>query len=308
MSDIPDTEVNINNIYQSLKRRFSSAEIDAAALDAKLLIQAVTGFSAEDMIARAETPLTIQQLDAIEEFAKRRLRGEPVSRILGHREFWGLDFIVTPATLDPRSDTETLVTAALAWARSEARFKDPERPLRILDLGTGSGCILIALLSELPQATGVGVDLNPGAVDAARENAGRLGVAARAVFHTGCWFEALPERESFDLIVSNPPYIPNPAIESLAREVKNHDPILALDGGADGLEAYELILTEIKNWLEPQGRAFFEIGFDQHQDLLRLAEKYELNHCDSHPDLAGILRVVEISSGKTKKKFDGPVD
>src|SRR5690606_22717337 len=158
--------------------------------------------------------------------------GEPVSRIIGRKEFWGLAFKVTPDTLDPRPDTETLVEAALGWARAQAR------PLSILDLGTGTGCILIALLRELPAARGLGVDISEAALAVSRENAASHGVAGRAEFRQGNWFAALNPGESFDLVVSNPPYIAESALESLAAEVKNHDPRAALTDEKEGLEAY----------------------------------------------------------------------
>jgi release factor glutamine methyltransferase len=194
--------------------------------------------------------------------------------------------------LDPRPDTETLIEAALK------RFKG-NPPRKILDLGTGSGCILITLLSEWPQAQGVGVDISPAALDVARENAQINGIASRARFICGDWGEGLDE--SFDLIVSNPPYIPTQDIETLEKGVRNHDPTRALDGGADGLEAYKAILMAIKKLFSTDGAGFFEIGFSQAQEVARLVANAGFSVRETHPDLAGIQRVVEFDLGKTSQ-------
>ena len=228
-------------------------------------------------------------------------RGSPFPASWGSGEFWGLTFKVTPATLDPRADTETLVTAALKRAREMVA-----KPLRILDLGTGTGCIPIALLKELPNATAVAVDISADALSVSRENAARHGVADRLEFRQGSWFDAVNQGEVFDLITSNPPYIPESDIESLSKEVRNHDPIQALSGGTDGLDAYKTILKDLKNHLDCDGFALFEIGAGQEKDLARLIEDSNMTRSESYADLAGILRVVEITMGTSKNIFDEP--
>jgi len=288
--------VTINQYFQQLKNRFSRETGSIPALDLRLLIRAGASLSEEEFVAAGETPLSPQQIDIIEQFVARREKGEPVSRILGHREFWGLDFIVTKDTLDPRPDTEILVENALNWARTKGAGK----ALKMADIGTGTGCILIALLTELPDATGIAVDLSPEALAVARENAARHGVEGRISFRQGSYLEPLQGGE-VDLLVSNPPYIPDSDIPTLAKEVRNHDPILALSGGKDGLVPYKTMFTEIKSVLNDGGRAFFEIGYGQFPDIVRLVDDSDATLTAAYPDLAGIPRVVEVALGITKK-------
>jgi release factor glutamine methyltransferase len=213
--------------------------------------------------------------------AARRLAGEPIDRVLGRRGFWTLDLCVTPAVLSPRSDTETVVRAALRHA--------PDADT-ILDLGTGSGAILLALLAELAEAAGVGVDLSGAALDVARANASRNGLADRAAFLQGGWDAAIGRR--FDLVVSNPPYIPTAEIVGLDREVRDHDPHMALDGGADGLTCYREIVLLLPRLLTPGGIAVLEIGFGQGDAVAALAEAAGLAVVETRPDLGGAPRAV----------------
>lgn len=295
----------LDELLRRLRDKLAAAGVENPALDARILARQGGRFSDADLITGGQAPLSADVVEIIQKMADRRAAGEPVSRILGGREFWGLPFKVTKDTLDPRSDTETLVAAALRAARD---LRDGEEgglaamaggaDLRILDLGTGTGCIAISLLTELPGATAVVVDLNPGALAVARENALRHGVAGRMEFRLGSWFAPVEENERFDLIVSNPPYIPESDVESLAVEVRNHDPLMALAGGKDGLDPYKIILKDIKKHLVCGGRALFEIGKGQEKDLARLAADSMMNHLDSHTDLAGIIRVVEMGCGE----------
>ena len=219
-------------------------------------------------------------------FVERRLEGEPVSRIIGIREFYGRSFRIDASTLDPRPDTETLIEAALG-------FEDRETPLSILDLGTGSGCILVTLLAELPQASGVGVDVALGALELARANAEILGVGDRAAFLASDWLEAV--EGSFDLVVANPPYLSAADMAALSPEVRDHDPAPALDGGPDGLSAYRRIVRGLRKALRPGGFALFEIGPDQARAVARLLADAGLDGGESQHlwrDLAGRPRVV----------------
>jgi release factor glutamine methyltransferase len=230
--------------------------------------------------------------DRLTAMVARRLEGEPISRIRGWREFWSLRFALSPATLDPRPDSETLIDAAVKWASRNA-VKD--RPLRLLDLGTGSGCLLLALLSELPKAHGVGIDIVPEALATARRNAASLGLGDRAVFAEHSFTDELGAFGYFDVILSNPPYIPTGEIDGLAVDVKSFDPTLALDGGADGMACWTRLLPRLAAVLAVNGMAFVEIGRGQENAVIAAAEKVNLQFSDSHCDLAGITRGLAFS-------------
>ena len=250
--------ITLGDLVEETARELSAAGIDGARLDARLLVCAAAGASHAQLIADAGRPLDASAAHLARRHAARRCAGEPVSRILGEREFWSLTFSLDHATLDPRPDSETLVHAALdtvdacGWR---------QRPLHILDLGTGSGCLLTALLHELPLACGVGVDISAAACRMARANAHAAGVAARARFVCASWTDALAGR--FDLVVSNPPYIPTADIASLAREVREHDPHAALDGGADGLDEYRRLATDVRRVCDVDGWLLVECGDGQ---------------------------------------------
>ncbi len=238
-----------------LRRAFAEAGLDTAALDARLLLLDALGIEPTELLARPEIPLGDLGAARLEAAAARRLAREPVARILGQREFWGLPFALSPETLVPRPDTETVVETALSLVG------DGTAPRRILDLGTGSGCLLVALLHECPTAFGIGVDREPAALVTARRNAEANGVGARARFIAADW--AAPLRGPFDLVVSNPPYIASAVIGDLDPDVREHDPRLALDGGPDGLDAYRRIIGEAGRLLVPGGALVLEIGYDQ---------------------------------------------
>jgi len=258
--------------------------------DARFLVLDVLHLTTTDLILHGATPLGVEGARALSLALERRLTGEPVARIVGAWEFWGLPFGLSPETLVPRADTETLVEAALA-ALADRRW-----PLRILDLGTGSGCILVALLSELPNAFGIGVDRAYPALAQARINAERNGVAKRAAFVNADWTEGLSG--AFDLVVSNPPYIASATIADLAPEVRDHDPAVALDGGADGLAAYRTILRSLTTGparLAEGGTLAFEVGYDQSEAVRRLGAEAGFGDGQIIPDLTGHARVVRFS-------------
>jgi len=260
------------------------AGIESAALDARLLLAAASGLEMAALVARERDELPELAAREFGAHLERRRRGEPVARILGEKEFWGLKFRLNAATLIPRPETETVVAAVLAEAG-----RLPARPV-ICDLGTGCGAILIALLRELPGATGIAVDISGEALEVARDNAKRLGVEGRIGFRQAGFSEA--PHEAFDVMVSNPPYIRADAIASLAPEVREHDPRLALDGGADGLAAYRAILDGVGALLKPGGFAAFEIGLGQAGRIAELCRNAGLGEVDFVSDLAGIERVV----------------
>lgn len=250
-----------------------------APADARLLLAAALGATRLDIAVAPERALSDEEAHRFLGFVERRAAGEPASRILGRREFWSLELEIAPAVLDPRPDTETVVEAAL-----EA-VADRSHRLDLLDLGVGSGCILLALLSELPNAAGLGVDRSEAAAWTARRNANRLGLAGRARFVVADWAGSLSGR--FDLVVSNPPYIPHAEIAGLAPEVARHDPAAALDGGEDGLDAYRRLAAALPALLKPGAVAALEIGLGQAIAVARLLEEAGLNLRGTRPDLAG---------------------
>lgn len=219
----------------------------------------------------------------------RRADREPVSRILGRRGFWRHEFLVGPETLDPRPDTETVVEVAL-----EA-MPGPQGPYRVLDLGTGTGCILLSILGDRPKATGLGIDISAGAVAVAAENARRLGLADRARFARGDWATAVDG--TFDVIVSNPPYIPDAEVPGLEPEVSRHDPHTALKGGPDGLSPYRILAREARRLLSASGSLIVEVGAGQANDVATLFEAARLRVTDVRRDLAGIARCVRAANG-----------
>jgi release factor glutamine methyltransferase len=267
---------------RALAEKFRAAGINSPELDARVLIGHALGLDHAGLAAAEKQKLPASAVRKIEVLAGRRIAHEPVARIMGEKEFWGLPFKVTPAVLVPRPETETVVELALALV-------DRASPLRIVDLGTGSGAILLALLSELPQARGTGIDISANALDVARNNAERLGLADRAGFAL-CDFAAA--EGAFDLVVSNPPYIASGDIAGLAPEVRDHDPRQALDGGADGLAAYRSIAAIATRLLRPAGYLVVEIGTEQNDAVSELFTHNGLAIAQARHDLSGIPRAL----------------
>ncbi|HVY20535.1 MAG TPA: peptide chain release factor N(5)-glutamine methyltransferase [Bauldia sp.] len=267
-----------------LRREIAAAlapSSDSAALDARLLVAHAMGIQPDAVLFRdgeaAGAGVALRAMN----LADRRKRGEPVARIVGEKEFYGLTFGLSPATLVPRPDTETLVDAVL-------EVIDRDAPVAILDLGTGTGAILLALLSQLPNGAGVGVDVSADALATAAENAARLGLATRAAFGVGDWARGITTE--FAIVVCNPPYIAHGEIASLPVDVRDYDPHIALDGGDDGLDAYRAILSDLDRVLAEDGVAFLEIGFGQGDAVAALAAENGFS-TTFRRDLAGIERV-----------------
>jgi release factor glutamine methyltransferase len=271
---------------RALAARFKSAGIDSAELDARLLVGATLGLDLTGLIASANRALSSDESDRLQSLATRRLGGEPVARILGHKEFWGLPLKLSAATLVPRPDTETVVEFALEIVRASSL-----RTKRIADIGTGTGAILLALLHELTDAFGIGTDISLDALATARRNAAELGLSPRASFIAGNYAAALSG--PFELIVSNPPYIPTRAIPGLAVEVRDFDPLAALDGGADGLDAYRTLIPQAAALLAPGGALVVEGGLGQAPQIEALMTAANLTvHYPTKADLAGIPRAI----------------
>jgi release factor glutamine methyltransferase len=272
-----------------LAAQFDAAGIDTAALDARLLVGHALSLDHTALASQATRALTADERNAIVVLAARRLQGEPVARILGSKEFWGLAFALSSATLVPRPDTETIVEAALE-AIGESGKRDT---LRIADLGTGTGAILLALLHEWPNATGLGTDIDPRAIETAEANAQALGLASRAQFRPADFSDDL--NGTFDLVVSNPPYIPTRDIAALEREVRDHDPMRALDGGADGLDAYRAIARQAPRLLRTDGILIVELGIGQAADVTAILTGEGGLECVAiRPDLSGVARALTV--------------
>jgi release factor glutamine methyltransferase len=271
----------------SLTPRLAAAGIAQARREARLLVALAAGVEPATVLGWPERRLDAAAETRLAELAGRRAAREPYARLAGRRPFWSLDFALSPETLDPRPDSETLIEAALA------RLPDRRAGLRLLDLGTGSGCLLLALLSELDHAFGIGVDLLPGAAATARRNAASLGLAERAVFTVGHWGQALAG--PMDVILANPPYICSELIDSLAPEVARFEPRAALDGGGDGLDAYRALAGETRRLLKRDGIALFELGAGQATAVSALMTEAGLTPEGTQCDLAGIERVLIVT-------------
>jgi release factor glutamine methyltransferase len=270
------------DLLAQIAARLGAAGIENARAEAWLVLAAATGRERVALIAGAPEMLTAEQQARLEEVVRRRCAREPLAYVVGEKEFWSLSFEVGPAVLIPRPESETLVEAVLAQLCAR------DRPLRVLDLGVGSGCLLLALLSELPEATGLGVDDSPAALALARRNAERLGLAGRADFRHGHWGESV--RERFDLIVSNPPYVAERDWDALQPEIREFEPKAALVAGPDGLAAYRALAPECTRLLAQGGVCALEIGFAQGDAVAALLAAEGLAVAERRRDLAGIER------------------
>jgi release factor glutamine methyltransferase len=270
--------------WKAAQAELKAARIDSPAIDARLLLEAASGANRIDILTDPHRILTSDQLRTLATYLERRLRREPVSRILGRKGFWKIMLNVTPDVLSPRPDTETILDVALLAF-------EPAQAFNVIDLGTGSGAILLAVLSERPGAHGVGTDVSSEALAVARENTANLGLEGRATFLRTEWAAGFGD-SSFDLVVSNPPYIPSGDIPGLDPEVRDHDPVLALDGGPDGLQAYRDLAPEIARILKPGGIFAVEIGWDQGPQVKGLFEAAGLADVRIIKDLGDRNRVV----------------
>lgn len=277
-------DATIERLLLDAVARLRDAGCDTPRLDAVLLLAAALGLTPDRVRLEPARPVPAETAAIFAGWLTRRAAREPVARILGHREFWSLDFIVTPDVLDPRPDSETLVEAVLR------ALPDPGRALHMVDFGTGSGCLLLALLHALPQARGVGVDASPAALAVARRNAERLGLWPRAAFAASDWGQGLAG--PFDLLISNPPYIPSAEIAALAPEVAHHDPAAALDGGADGLLAYRQLVPHLARLAAPGALVALEVGAGQAPDVEQLLVAGGFHSPVRHADLGGHERVL----------------
>ena len=276
--------VTLLQAWTGARDRLKAAQIDSPVIDARLLVEAACNARRIDLVTDPYREVSEAQAAVLEDYVSRRERRQPVSRILGAKGFWKIMLSVTPDVLTPRPDTETILDVALAAFDEQRRF-------RVLDLGVGSGAILLAILAERPLATGLGVDVSEEAIAVARDNAGSLGLENRAALLRSDWTAGL-EANEFELVVSNPPYIPTADIDTLEPEVRDHEPRLALDGGPDGLDAYRLLAPEILRVLRPGGLFAVEIGYDQSKAVEALFRDAGAEGVKTTKDLALKDRVV----------------
>jgi release factor glutamine methyltransferase len=271
-------------LWHWLRQTLADGDIAEPEADARRLFADLAGIDRLALLTDPDAPVDPALAARLAEAVARRLAGEPVGRIIGWRMFHGLRFALSPGTLEPRDDSESVIDLALACCGP-----DHDRPLTLLDIGTGTGCLLIALLHELPRAFGIGLDLDANALATARSNAVTNGVAARAGFVRGRWGAGVAP---VDLVISNPPYIPSDEIATLAREVRQHDPALALNGGPDGLDAYRAILADARRLLKPGGHLVLEIGAGQGADVTAMAAGHGLTAAGTRDDLGGHRRAL----------------
>lgn len=297
-----DGAESLAGVHRNVRARLREAGIDEADLDARSLVLATTGLALTDLVARPDQPVAAADIARLDERVARRIAGEPVHRILGRRSFYGLELELSTDTLEPRPDTEILVDALRPHVE---RVIEGQGHCRILDLGTGTGAICLALLSLYPQAQGTGTDIARGALLTAVANARRLGVAERFVAVESDWYSAVDGR--FDIIASNPPYIRSGEIESLSVEVRAHDPLRALDGGPDGLAAYRAIAAGASSHLTPGGIVGVEIGYDQHSAVADLFEAQGLALLEARTDLGSRDRILVFAApqGNADDKHSG---
>lgn len=297
-----EPQYNVKSVLYWGAITLQRAQIATASLDARILLQHVLNITREQLLADDKVLLTTVQHDAYQSLIAQRLDHKPVSQLIGMREFFGREFKVTGDTLDPRADSETLIEAVLAKRKNRAQA------LRVLDLGTGTGCLLLTILAEYPNATGLGVDISQAALDVARYNAQALAVDTRAMFLQSNWCEKMSQAateknnktlmERFDIVISNPPYIPSSDIASLEPSVRCHEPHLALDGGKDGMVCYREILRHMPSLLAEDGVAVIEIGAGQQPAVSAIAKEHGLHVREIKYDLGGIARCLVIGIQK----------
>lgn len=284
MSALASEVLTVGRLLAAAAARLAAAGIAEPRHETRLILALALGIEPATVLGWPEHPVEPKLAAAAEALIARRAQGEPLSRLRGKREFWSLDFALSSDTLDPRPDSETLIAAALADIR------DRSAALRVVDFGTGTGCLLLALLSELPNATGIGIDIAPGAVAVAAGNAAALSLAGRAEFRIGSWDARIDGPA--DVILANPPYIPSSEIGRLPAEVLAFDPRAALDGGPDGLSAYGPLGAAIRGLLGPAGKAYIEIGVGQGLQVARVLGEAGLTVTAVRRDLANIERCV----------------
>jgi release factor glutamine methyltransferase len=278
------TANTLGSAFEQAFQMLKEADVGEALLDARLLVAHATENETATIFGFPERPIENQQVLLLEASLRRRIAREPMAYILKTREFWSLPFIVSSDTLVPRPDSETLIEAVLE------HIPETRRNLSILDLGTGSGCLLLSLLSKFANAIGIGVDASEAALDIAKQNAAALGLEERATFIVSDWTEKVEDQ--FDIVIANPPYIPSSDIPNLEADVAQYEPLAALDGGANGLDSYRKILRQLPKVLTDDASIFLESGAGQASAVSEMVREIGFQHIETKKDLAGIERCV----------------
>ena len=279
----------LGSLYRNLIIELSNAQIDKPYLEARILLTHAADIEESRITGHPEVELDCYSISKLKKIAERRKHGEPIAYIVGEKEFWSLNFSVTKETLIPRPDSEILIEAVLNMI---SNYTDS---LSILDLGTGSGCLLLALLTELPNANGIGIDISSEACMVAKKNSENLGLSERAKFRQGNWMDNIQDK--FDIIITNPPYIANSQIKYLTNEVRFFEPHLALSGGPDGLSAYRLIIKDSTSHLKPDGILAAEIGINQRRDISDIFIENGLKIVKVQRDYSNIERCILATVG-----------
>lgn len=277
----------LNNVIRQTQEKLRAQGISEASLEAKILIEWITNTNASDRILQPNLCLSFEQIAQLENAIQRRIAGEPVYRIIGAREFYGISFTLSKETLEPRPDTETLVDLVLPFLKKRS---EKSEKITLLDMGTGSGAIAIAILKQVPQSYAVAVDISDCALKTAKKNAENADVINRFTPLFSDWFDSVTGQ--FDLIISNPPYIPEKDIQNLAKEVRLYDPLRALIGGKDGLNFYRKLSDKAANYLKAEGYVAVEIGYSQEKEVCDLFEKNGFKCLEIRKDLNGIPRAL----------------
>ncbi|MFN7039485.1 MAG: peptide chain release factor N(5)-glutamine methyltransferase [Alphaproteobacteria bacterium] len=279
--------LSLNQALRLGNKLLTENSIENSSLDARILLQKVSGFNHEELISKFDEEISMEQFNLYKDLIYRRINFEPISQIVGKKEFYGREFNVNKHVLTPRADSETIIEACLEL------YLNKSKPLKILDLGVGSGCLLFTLLAEFPNSTGIGVDISPEALEIAKSNSENLMLTSRARLILNNWADGIEEK--FDIIVCNPPYIKNGDLSILDKDVSLYEPYQALFGGNDGLECYQKIAPYISKLLNPSGFAIFECGQFQHNDITDIFIKNNLNIYTYKNDLSGIVRCIIIN-------------
>ncbi|WP_273759839.1 peptide chain release factor N(5)-glutamine methyltransferase [Bartonella sp. ML70XJBT.G] len=277
----------LNNVIRQTQEKLRTQGVSEANLEAKILVEWITNTNASDRILQPNLCLSFEQIAQLESAIQRRIAGEPVYRIIGVREFYGISFALSQETLEPRPDTETLVDLVLPFLKKQS---EKTKKITLLDMGTGSGALAIAILKQVPQSSAVAVDISENALKTATKNAKNANVINRFTPLLSDWFDSVTGQ--FDLILSNPPYIPEKDIQNLAKEVRLYDPLRALIGGEDGLDFYRKLSDKAANYLKAEGYVAVEIGYSQEKEVCDLFGKNGFKCLEMRKDLSGVPRAL----------------